>query len=199
MREKTIKLYQFDELSDKAKETAIKKLYGINIDYGWWEFVYEDVKEIGKLMGIDISNIYFSGFSSQGDGACFVGNYEYRKNSVKDVIAFAPKNTELHNIVRGLFDLQKTCFYQIRANIKHSGHYSHEYCTNINVSFENWYSQQDFYDQDKENSLTELLRDFMRWIYRGLEKEYEYLTSEEAIIENIHCNEYEFTENGELT
>ena len=50
MREKTIKLYQFDELSDKAKETAIKKLYGINIDYGWWEFVYEDVKEIGKLM-----------------------------------------------------------------------------------------------------------------------------------------------------
>jgi predicted transcriptional regulator len=31
-----------------------------------------------------------------------------------------------------------------------------------------------------------------------LQKEYEYLTSEEAIIETIEANEYEFTEKGEM-
>jgi hypothetical protein len=31
-----------------------------------------------------------------------------------------------------------------------------------------------------------------------LRKEYEYLTSEEAIIETIQANEYEFTEDGKM-
>ena len=31
-----------------------------------------------------------------------------------------------------------------------------------------------------------------------LRNEYEYLTSEEAVIESIRANEYEFTEDGKL-
>jgi hypothetical protein len=40
--------------------------------------------------------------------------------------------------------------------------------------------------------------DTCRAIYRRLEKEYEYLTSDESIIETIHANEYEFTEDGKI-
>jgi hypothetical protein len=36
----------------------------------------------------------------------------------------------------------------------------------------------------------------MKWMYRQLEAEYEYLTSDEAITETIRSNEYEFTEDG---
>ena len=47
MRVKEIKLYQFNELSDAAKEVAIGKNSEINVDYQWWEFTYEDAAQIG--------------------------------------------------------------------------------------------------------------------------------------------------------
>jgi hypothetical protein len=38
----------------------------------------------------------------------------------------------------------------------------------------------------------------MRWIYRQLEREYEWLMSDEQVDESIRINEYEFTEEGKL-
>lgn len=194
MRIKKTKIYPFDELSEEAKEKAVENLYNINVDYEWWDFVYEDTREVGKLMGIDIDNIYFSGFSSQGDGACFEGDYEYKKGSVKAIMKYTPKDIELHRIAKEFQMLQKKYFYQLSASVKQSGHYFHKYCTVIDVGHNDFYSYR--LPDGCEDDLTELLRDFMEWIYRKLEKAYEYLTSEEAIIETIKANEYEFTEDG---
>lgn len=47
------------------------------------------------------------------------------------------------------------------------------------------------------DDLRECLADFSRWIYRNLEKEYDYQNSDEAVEEAIIANEYEFTEDGE--
>ncbi len=49
---------------------------------------------------------------------------------------------------------------------------------------------------DAEDIVTEALRDLARWLYRQLEREYEYLTSDEAVDEAIAANEYTFTEAG---
>jgi hypothetical protein len=46
--------------------------------------------------------------------------------------------------------------------------------------------------------ISEVVKDLNRWLYRTLEKEYEYLSSDEAIIETIEANEYTFTESGKL-
>ena len=52
---KTFTTYAFDELSDKAKEDALHELYDINVDYDWWQFVYEDAETIGlKISEFDI-------------------------------------------------------------------------------------------------------------------------------------------------
>jgi len=190
------KVYKYEELSDDAKQTALEKLSDINVDHEWW-YDYEDKKEIAKLMGIDIDNIYFSGFSSQGDGACFEGNYEYKKNSIKAVIDYAPQDVELHRIVKALQAVQKTAFYGITASVKHSGHYYHKYCTDISVDMPENIGQAKF--SEIEDATIELLRDYMDWIYRQLQSEYDYQTSEEAILETIEANEYEFTEDGELS
>ena len=49
MREdvKITKVYRFDELTEEAKEKAIEKLWDINVDYEWWDCVFEDAKTIG--------------------------------------------------------------------------------------------------------------------------------------------------------
>jgi hypothetical protein len=49
---------------------------------------------------------------------------------------------------------------------------------------------------DAEEAVIEALRDLARWLYRQLEREYEYLTSDEMVDETIIANEYTFTETG---
>jgi hypothetical protein len=49
---------------------------------------------------------------------------------------------------------------------------------------------------DAEEAVTEALRDLARWLYRQLEREYEYLTSDAVVDEAILANEYTFTANG---
>ena len=172
--------------------TAIKRTF----DYEWWDFVYDDAKQIGKIIGIDIDKIYFSGFCSQGDGACFEGSYSYAKGSVKNIKAYAPKDTELHQIALDLSKAQRKRFYELTANVKQSGHYMHEMCTDIRV-----YDSDSVFcdvDADTDDSITEPLRDFMRWIYKQLESGYDYLNSDEAVTESIKINEYEFDEDGNI-
>jgi hypothetical protein len=54
MRVIEVKLYQFDELSDEVKLKVMERMADINVDHGWWDFVYEDAATIGlKLMGFD--------------------------------------------------------------------------------------------------------------------------------------------------
>ena len=194
---KKITVYKFRELSEQAKEKALEKLYNINTDYDWFDTEFYDAKEIGKLMGIDIKDIHFTGFSSQGDGACFTGNYQYKKGSVKAVKDYAPLDIRLHNIAEGLAAVQRKFLYGISANVKHRGHYSHKYCTDINITItQNGYEIA--YSSDDETIISELLRDFMDRIYRQLEKQYEYLTSKKAIQETIEINNYEFTADGAI-
>ena len=47
-----------------------------------------------------------------------------------------------------------------------------------------------------EETIIEALRDLARWLYRRLESEFEYLTSEQAVDEAITANGYTFVENG---
>ena len=200
MRTDTVetKVYEISELSDDAQQAAITSQRDINIGHEWWDSVYEDAKTIGALMGIEIDNIYFSGFCSKGDGACFEGCYEYVKGSRAAVKQHAPKDIELLRIATELAAEQRKCFYQIQASVKQSGHYNHRFCTDIDVSFESPFSGHDYYTQEAEENVIELLRDYMHWIYKRLEADYEYYTSDAAIVETIKANEYEFTEDGEI-
>jgi hypothetical protein len=49
---------------------------------------------------------------------------------------------------------------------------------------------------DAEEGITEALRDLARWLYRSLEKEWDYQFSDEAADEAIRANEYTFTVDG---
>ena len=199
MRTETVALYQFRELDDDAKTAALNNLRDINVDYpDWHESTTDDAKRMGAILGMDITDIYFSGFWSQGDGACFEGTYNYAKGAAKAIRAEAPQDKELHRIADELQALQRRYFYSLTASVKQRGRYSHEMCTDIRVYRETKYSLVGDVDAQIDESLTDSLRDFMRWIYRQLECEYEYLTSEEAVKQSIEANEYEFTANGEF-
>ena len=69
-----ITLYQFDELSDKAKEKAANHYLENWMQDNWWDCTYEAMKEDGEHNhGFNVKDIRFSGFWSQGDGASWCG------------------------------------------------------------------------------------------------------------------------------
>lgn len=189
--------YQFDELSDDAQEKAIEAYRETNLEgYDWWEYVYEDATTIADLMGITIDKIYFSGFWSQGDGACFEGSYSYKKRSVREVRRYAPQDDDLQEIALALYKIQRKNFFQLYANVKHSGHYYHEMCTSIDVGRESDNYQE--LSEDAESDVTELLRSFMQWIYSRLNAEHDWMQADAQIEESIKANEYEFDEHGTM-
>ncbi len=209
MRTETVTktIFTFDELSDRAKEKA-RDWYIEGIEsQDVAEYVLEDAATICDLLGIDLSTrtvtlmdkstrqepqIYWSGFSSQGDGACFAGRYSYTKGSVKAIKDHAPKDNELHRIATELQSVQRQHFYKLSASLRHTGHYSHSHSVSIDVDTDGTRPVT----SDDEDTVKEALRDLMDWIYRQLQTEYEYQTSDAQVTEAIIGNEYEFDEDG---
>lgn len=199
----TVKAYVFDELSDEAKENAREWWRDGGLDYPWWDDAIYDAVEIGKILGIEISNrrgsehepaIYFSVFYSQGDGACFEGYYHYADMAHKKIRAYAPQDTCLHEIADNLLALQKRVWYSANASIRQEGRYYHAYSMNINVDMHEDISSQIF--NEVEEGIIECMRNFANWIYYRLQKEYEWLNSDEQVDDAIMCNEYLFTKDG---
>jgi hypothetical protein len=196
MRTETIEktYFQFEELTDAQKKQAIERNRDWNVSgYDWWSGVYEDAEKLGEILGIDIDKIYFSGFWSQGDGACFTGSFYYNKGMVKAMKSYAPQDKELHRIAKEMQDLHRRAFYTAGGSIRHVGHYNHERSMSVDcnqvkgqyISYKNW---------------EDIFADFAKWIYRSLENEYYHLTSDELVAESLISNEREFEidENGEL-
>lgn len=153
-------------------------------------------------MGIPIRNHLLTGAGqglwwrawSQGDGASFGCHYAYRKNATAEIRSYAPLDTTLHSIADALQAVRRRNFYQLHAEASHRGHYYHEYCMAISVTRDSptW---QDM-TADVEDVVTEALRDLARWLYRQLEREYDYLTSDEAVDDAIAANDYTLTADG---
>lgn len=198
MSQETINMFKFEELGEDAKERARDWWRNGGLDYEWWDGVYSRAEDAAKILGIDIDKIYFTGFWSQGDGACFTGTYEYKKGAVKTIKKEFPADRRLHSIAADLQEVQKGAFYSLAASVSHSGRYYHEYSTDISVTD----TRRDYYDdlatEDQQEGVQEALQDFMRWIYSMLEQEYEYLNADEQVNGALICNEYEFNEDGSI-
>lgn len=203
MRVMETKVYKFDELSDSAKEKAREWYRGVS-EFET-EFVYEQAGEVGLIFGLDIyqrvkkdnsgydPKIYYSGFWSQGDGACFVGTYKYQKGALAKIKKDYPEDVSLHQIVQGLQEVQRKHFYQLRAKCTHRGRYYHSGCMDVDTHY---YGDEYRDIGDAEDDVRYWLRQFADWIYSALEKEYDYSVSDEVVDESLVEKEYEFDEDG---
>lgn len=199
-------IFTFDELSDAAKERAREWYREGNLDYDWWDTVYDDFSTLCEILGVELAThpvrlmgggtrqkpcIQFRGFWSQGDGASFEGRWRYAKGSVAKIKAYAPKDAELHDIAARLNAIQRRNFYQLYAIITQRGHYCHENTMQFDV-------RRDASEAtaDAEDIIAEAMRDLARWLYARLETEYEFLNSDKTVEESITANAYTFTCNG---
>lgn len=126
--------------------------------------------------------------------ACFETSYSYRKGAPCRIREYAPQDAELHRIADALQVTQRRNFYQLNAEASHRGRYYHEYCMAISVERDSPTGQD--MTGDAEEAVIEALRDLARWLYRQLEQEYEFQTSDAVVDEAVVANEYTFTDTG---
>ena len=113
-------------------------------------------------MGITIDKVYFSGFWSQGDGACFTGHLGYDADCLEKVMEHAPLDKELHEIATRWVNLRCPELY---GHVKHTGRYYHS--NSVSFSIEE--------DQEvDENAVIIAAKQLMDWIYEKLEENYNY-------------------------
>lgn len=173
MRTITTNLYTFAELTPDAQAVAITE---VDSEYSS-DFVIDDAKAIGLLFGLEINQLLYAGFWSQGDGASFTGKYRYTEGGLEAVKAYAPNDEELHEIIAQLPVIDD------EVSITQHGMYFHENSMQM--------------DTDNELVVT-ALKSYAKWIYKRLEDEYEYSQSRESMVAVIEANGYEFYEDGTL-
>ena len=191
------------KLPDHAKSQILDDHRYWNVDdHEWWDSVYELFTEDMKAIGIEVDKMYFSGFWSQGDGACFEGR-------VRDWGLFLKSLGYTNPLFIDHFDKHAA------FDVRHRGFYYHENCTSFSMEFNlpEEFDEEDFlqvygYGEElrdaaliaalslPENSgdaleaqFTEAFKDHMRDLYCRLEEEYEYLTSDEVVLESLEAND----------
>lgn len=194
MKTKTIDLYEFDELPDNIKAKVLDKNRYINVDGDWW-YDYDgktgfssdeikkydlDIEEAGDLLNFD--KVYFDlgrGWYIQFDGASFAHDETARR--------FLGVPEELWEVVRWEF-----------SNKNYSG--SSHGTTKIEYEHVDSYGFYQFTPEEVEilDRAVERFAEKMEEALRNLEKDYEYQTSDEAIIETILANEYTFRADGKM-
>ena len=175
MRTISTTVYEFNELSDNAKKKAIDDLYYINVDDDWWENVYEDAAQIGlKLTGFDI-----------GRGAYAEGDF------TETAVDVAKAILENHGENTGTYKTAKDYMEEYNRLII-------EQCQDdADRLYSEFAYEMDLpRDIDTEDIDAEFLQSLLEDYRIILVNAYDYLTSEEAILEAIEANLYEFTEEG---
>ena len=205
----TTTVFTIDELSNAARENARFWYRDQGIHDDWHDYVFDDFETICRIIGITLdthpvrlygggtrqqSNIWFRGFWSQDNGACYEGRYSHARGGAKALRAHAPKDTELHRIVDALQQAQRRNIWQLHATFKRIGRYSHANSMEVDVERDSptWQPIAD----DTEDVVIDALRDLAHWLYRELQDAYEAETSDEAVDETLTINEWTFTADG---
>jgi hypothetical protein len=164
------KVYKFDELTEEQKEKAVENLCDINVDYEWWQFVYEDAAQIGlKITGFDIDRGSFC------EGEFLLSASEIAQNILNE----HGETCETYQTAKSFMEEWQPVY--------------NDYLDESSPNYESGESEDKLQELEKEFKKS-LLEDYRIM----LSKEFDYQTSEEAIIETIQANDYEFDENGNL-
>jgi hypothetical protein len=184
-----------------TKQKLIDKYRDININNDWWEPVYDFFTEDMANLGIRVDEMYFRGFWSQGDGACFEGSvsdwpvFLAKHGTDNPVLAdHAKKHFSFGCTHRHFYYHENSVSYDCDLPIPDSSsdiHFAEDYSPypvdDLRTSA--WLSVLNQYDSTKlEDEFQDIFRSHMQDLYSRLEDEYEHLTSDEAVWEAVVAN-----------
>lgn len=180
-------------LSPARRNELLEKHRYHEVDAGleWWGFTYERFREKCLEVGIRVDEMYFSGFSSQGDGACFEG-------AVVDWTKYLP-------VLEHPEWVEFSDYWGARCSS--SGRYSHSGTMQLSSEFP--LDRTNPFDEDEdplrfaawniqnpnvptetqlldlEDEILDDLKSRANQLYKDLEAEHDYLTDDDTVVERL--------------
>jgi len=200
-----VNVYPFAELDPKVQAKVLDKFRDVLVnDRDWAEHILDYYKtDKAAEWCFDIQDIFYSGFSSQGDGASWKGNVK--------VLPWMEKNQPDNPLLKHREAFTEYC---TEIPIVQGGYYCHHKTMSLGDNdlrlVANEIVKQDHYEEksreaklyeaieDLETAILKDAQDFAQEIYSTLEQEYEYQTSDEAIKEHLDANEHKFFADGRI-
>jgi len=168
MRTIRTKVYLFSELSEASQQNAINELSNINVDYDWWQSVYEDAQTIGlKITSFDLDR------NRHANGEFILSACEVAQNIFNN----HGEHCQTYQTAEQFMEKWQPIY--------------NDYLDENSENYESGDLEDEMQDLEDE-FLKSLLEDYSIM----LQNECEYLQSDEAIKETIIANEYEFTQDG---
>lgn len=200
MREKVIKIYTFDELSEEAQQKAIDTNRYNEVEEDWWEFAYEIIREGRGLLegGSTKGSIHFSldrgryiELNAQFFGETLQGLYKYNWEGSPYSEQIGAFFEEIKEVDRRVLGLIETGVLDISVS-------SAERDTSICLDLE---SLEGLPRIDEEyakyaSALEDLMEGIQDKSLDMLQQEYDYLVSDDCVRESLIANKSEFLEDG---
>jgi hypothetical protein len=173
---KTITAYKFSELNEEIQAKVLDAFRDINTDHDWYEFVISEWKAKLSDIGFLNAEISFQGFYHQCCGCSFSAELDLEQHLVNNFKPLLKEDTH--------FVCQRNDYARNYREWKYVqvNYLSSEAMDKLSEEFIEWLND---YKIDLEHE-----------IYKSLEKEYEYLISDQLVKETLEANEYYFLENG---
>ena len=177
-------------------EKEYQSWYAYALDYNWWDYTYDLFKETCETKGVDVEDITFSGFWSQGDGAAFAGRVSipaFMQQHGLDVrypaLYIAVCNDCSYVRVRFSRNNNMEC-----ADYGMYGNQTDPEGVFGGLDRDAWVELVD--EQERDADLEREIMDFCSGLandlYETLETEHDYLTSQEQFIESCENNDITF-------
>lgn len=194
MKTKEIKLYKFEELKPEIQEKVLDKFRERNEENFDVDFLIEDFIEVVKEelnLEIDKNTLNYSMFSR--DNSFYIESGELLK--------------VLRNKYNNLEDLDIPSIFGVYTNYLGGGLSSGLMRSEFNNDCAIFEEDEDKTEEDifkevifSKNIYNDLnkLQDIMEQTYKGFYEEFNYVTTDECIKENIEANDYYFNEKGEI-
>jgi hypothetical protein len=180
MRTVELKIYSFNELSDKAKEKA-RYWYRSLQDSSDFQSTRDDIISVALLCGFKDADIAWSVGYCQSDHATLEGRWAAVRVRIETIKQDRPDDVRLHQIAEQFAELA-------RQNPAMSFVTNDRYIVGDIDEPE----QEDVY-----NDTRIAVQSLNTWAYEQLREQADWLHSEECVDESIIANDYEFTKDGE--
>lgn len=180
-------------LPDDVQERLLEKYRDLNAHHDWADETIDEFKAKALALGISVDDVFWSGFWSQGDGACFTGCVRDWHEFLKAI------RPGIDPAVAGWVSDNLT-----RMHIKTGGSYCHSGTMYVAFHYQDLDQPPDLEDlrlslwkiltkngdilYEMESDILTYLRDLADGLYRELEEEYEDLTSDEAVVDALLAN-----------
>ena len=183
-------VYKLNELDNKVRQEVLEKCSQLLVEGHWFFPIIEGFYEDLKTYGFQNPEAYFSGFYSQGDGACFICD------TIDTDILIRKLFEEGHDIGEdAVLETKNMNVIVQKVDTSYARRYDHENTVAAYTNYEGEIlSSTDIFRL--ESVITEWVRIQCRKLHSDLEEYYVELTSDQSVEE--YLGETYFFDDGRI-